>query len=71
VSRHTAGVDAKADIPENKNPAIAGFLIGDYRTRTCRSSDFCELLSCRRNCRSRHAVGTTENGRVEMWRGGL
>jgi len=56
VSRQTTGVDAKTDIPENRKSRCAGFLLCDYRTRICRSPDFCELLSCRNSGRSRPAI---------------
>jgi hypothetical protein len=46
----------------NRNPSITGFLIGDYRTSTCRSSDSCELLSCRIIGRSRSATCTLTFG---------
>jgi hypothetical protein len=41
-----AGVDAKTDIPKHRKSRCTGFLLGDYRTKTCLSPDFCELLSC-------------------------
>jgi hypothetical protein len=48
----------KQTSPRTENPAIAGFLLGDYRTRTCRSLDCCELLSCSKSYRSRQAICT-------------